>query len=241
MDDKTNPTIQDVIKTYNLLVKGIDAEARVADLSRAYGGMVRSGKGELVEDITQKIVRIAWRNLGGDQERISFEKGTIKVPIKRDYIDKLEDEEVRQYILDNINKYTYQLKTDVRVCIDKKFVIGIECKAYTENAMMKRIMVDFMFLKGAHPNVQAVLLQLESQLGGDYSNIFQEVTMGSRPTHTIMSYFDVNLLIITLIEGDRKVDQPIHKKETFKGLKEQSIIKAVQTFEDLLRQHIKQH
>jgi hypothetical protein len=41
---------------------------------------------------------------------------------------------------------------------------------------------------------------------------------GSRPTHTLMSYFSsVQLEIVTFLEGERKVDRPINKY--FKELK----------------------
>jgi hypothetical protein len=48
-------------------------------------------------------------------------------------------------------------------------------------------------------------------------------------------HFDVDLNIITLLEGERKVDQPIHKKDFYKGLDESSVKKAANVFEDLLK------
>lgn len=81
-----------------------------------------------------------------------------------------------------MDKCHYGQKTDVHLYIDGKFVMAIECKAYTENAMMKRILVDFTLLKEVYPNLDCVLLQLESQLGGDYGH-FDKKPLGSFRTH----------------------------------------------------------
>ena len=115
----------------------------------------------------------------------------------------------------------------------------IECKAYTENAMLKRILVDFTLLKTVYPKMQCALLQLESQLTGDYSKINKKVILGSHSTHTLMSYFDVNLNIMTLLEGERKVDEPIHKAEFFKPLEKKIFVKTVEKIEDLLKPFVK--
>ena len=129
--------------------------------------------------------------------------------------------------------YYYNLKVDIHVYIDDIFKLAVECKAFTENAMLKRILVDFTLLKQLFPNLNFVLFQLESQLGGDYSEL-KKVKFGSRSTHTLLSYFDIDLHIITLLEGERKIDQPIHKKEHYKELKQESLIKALQVLKNLL-------
>ncbi len=69
--------------------------------------------------------------------------------------------------------------------------------------MLKRILVDCALLKHIYPEVSFVLLQLESQLGGDYS-LSVSGKYGSPPTHTLLSYFDIDLNIITLLRGERK-------------------------------------
>jgi hypothetical protein len=145
---------------------------------------------------------------------------------------------VADYIKAHIEQYFYGHKTDVHVNIDEQFVLGVECKAYTENAMFKRILVDFTLLKQAVPKLKCVLLQLESQLTGDYSKPLNPVIYGSASSHTLMSYFDVDLNIITLLEGERKVDEPIHKREHFKEMTEPALKKAVQTLKDLLAEFV---
>ncbi|WP_257615446.1 hypothetical protein [Helicobacter pylori] len=51
-------SIKDIIQVYNSVVKDIDKDAQGQD-SRAYGGVIRSAKGKLLEDISEEIVKIA--------------------------------------------------------------------------------------------------------------------------------------------------------------------------------------
>lgn len=226
-------TIKEVQKAYDLLIRGIEDKAR-EDEERAYGGIIRAGKGLLVESIGKNLIEIAWQELGGKASRMNFFRETIKIPLKVDYLSRVRPKEVADYIKANIDSYFYGLKTDIHVNIDGRFVLGVECKAYTENAMLKRILVDFTLLKHRFPDLKCSLLQLESQLTGDYSNPSKNVIYGSHSTHTLLSYFDVDLQIITLLEGERKVDEPIHQVEFFKDLTEQSLQRAVDQFKIIL-------
>lgn len=230
-----NNEFQAIIDAYEYLVSGIDKRA-ISEKVRAYGGIIRAGKGKLVESTASELIEIAWHRLGCDPNRLTFAHKAFEFPIKQDYIKKIKDEIIQEYILEHIKEYYYKFKPDVQVCIDKKFVIGIECKAYTENAMFKRILVDFTLLKLKFPYLDCVLFQLESQLGGDYSAL-NEVTYGSPSTHTLLSYFDVDLNIITILKGERKVDQPIHKTEFYKPLTKEGLLKAVGTFNTLLQKY----
>jgi hypothetical protein len=218
--------IDELITTYNSVVKVVDKNAN-EDEDRAYGGIVRSVKGKLQEHITEEIINIAWESIGGQNERLLIDSKKQKIPIKKDYIMHIDDNEVKQYILSNISDYFYGLSVDKQVCIDEKLVIGIECKAYTENAMIKRILIDFSLLKTIFPNISCYLFQLESQLGGDYCNL-KKIIFGSKSTHTLMSYFPmVKLNIFTFLKGERKIDEPIHKERYFKPLEKIQIKKAI--------------
>lgn len=225
--------IQSLINAYELLVKGIDNKAHDTE-DRAYGGVVRAGKGLLVESIAKRLVEIAWQELGFNKKRLSTEKQTVKIPLKREYLDRIKSSEVKKYIKDNIKDFYYLLRTDVHVYVDNKFVMAIECKAFTENAMIKRILVDFTLLKQVYPNLDFVLFQLESQLGGDYSTL-KHIKYGSTSTHTLLSYFDIDLNIITLLEGERKVDKPIHKPTFYKPLNPKGLLTALEVIKNLLR------
>ena len=229
--------IQSLIQAYDRLVGGINHKAEVSD-DRAYGGIIRAGKGKLVEKLAENIVTMAWGELGGDMGRFSTENRTHKIPLQPGYVEKIRNEQVRNHLRSQPEKYFYGAKPDIHVSVDGKFVMGIECKAYTENAMFKRILVDFTLLKEVNPRLDCVLFQLESQLGGDYGEVQKEAIFGSPSTHVLMSHFDIDLTIITLLQGERKVERPIHKPEYFKKLEPESIRRAVRLFSESLKKHL---
>jgi len=221
-----NNKIRELAKTYESVVKVVDKKA-FEDEERAYGGVVRSVKGKLQEYLTEEIIKIAWTEVGGNESRLEINSKKQKIKIRREYINKIEEIDIKNHILENITNYYYGLSIDKQVFIDGKFVIGIECKAYTENAMIKRILVDFSLLKTNFPELHCYLFQLESQLGGDYCKL-NKVAFGSTSTHTLMSYFPrVKLNIYTFLKGERKVDHPIHKFEYFKPLEISKIKGAI--------------
>lgn len=229
--------VEDIIAAYDDVVKGVDENA-AKEKGRAYGGIVRARKGKLQESITEEIIKAAWENIGGSEPLLSVNSKKIRIPIKEDYVSRIENEEVRNHILSNMPEYYYLASVDKQVFVDGNFVIGIECKAYTENAMMKRILVDFTLLKTKFPDISCYLFQLESQLSGDYSGNPGGSKLGSKRTHTLMSYFpEVDLQICTLLEGERKVDEPIHKPEFFKPLTEAGVREAIELLSDDLKQY----
>lgn len=221
MRQETQQRLGEIIRTYDEVMRVMehDAAKAVAEDARAYGGFVRAAKGKIQEYITDKLIRIAWNvELGRDPRDLEINSDKIKIPVRKEYVMEIKDQEIRDYILKNIDRYYYGLSVDKHVFIRGVFVLGVECKAYTENAMLKRILVDFYLLKTRSPNILCYLFQLESQLGGDYSSVGIN-PKGSLPTHAIMSYFpEVKLNIVTLLAGERKVDQPINKIEYFKSL-----------------------
>ncbi|MCC7519072.1 MAG: restriction endonuclease [Verrucomicrobiae bacterium] len=235
MPTTTPPSVREISKSYDTLVGNVDHDAKAKE-DRAYGGVVRAAKGMLVESMGQHLVRIAWKELEGVPKRLSFERTAVRVPLRDLYLDRLEktDPSVARYIRDHRKRYVYPLKTDIHVSVDGRFAMGVECKAYAENAMLKRILIDFWLLRHAHPDLTCVLLQLESQLTGDYSDLSKSLHLGSTTTHTLLSYFDYDLHILTLLEGERKVDRPIHKRQFYKPLKEEHLAAAVCVLKKLL-------
>lgn len=230
VDDKE---IQEIINIYDTLVKGIHKKATDNQEGRAYGGIIRAGKGKMLENIAKILVNLAWKDLGMKENRLKILGTRILIPIREDYIEKIEDKEVKEHIKKNLKDYVYPYKPDVLVAIDNKPVLGIECKSYTENAMLKRILVDCTLLKEKYPNMKFILLQLESQLGGNYSEL-KDTPLGSPSTHTLLSYFDIDLNIITLLKGERKVDKPIHRKDYFKPLTQESLKNAIEKIKEVL-------
>ena len=226
------PSINEIIQTYNSVLKVADKDAKESE--RAYGGFLRSLKGKLQEYITGEIIKIAWHNLGGEANRLDVNSKKIRIPIQLSYVRKIKETEVREHILQNIEKYHYGLSVDKHIFVDGKFVMAIECKAFTENAMIKRILVDFHLIKTVCPNISCFLFQLESQLTGDYSALPKTV-YGSVSTHSIMSYFeDVDLHIFTLLEGERNIKRPIHT--FFKPLASTNVKKAIKLLENYLKE-----
>ena len=224
-------SINEIIQTYTAVLKVADKDAKESE--RAYGGFLRSLKGKLQEYITGEIIKIAWHNLGGDEKRLDVNSKKIRIPIRKPYVERIRDKAVRNHILKNIDDYHYGLSVDKHIFIDGKFIMAIECKAFTENAMIKRILVDFHLLKTVCPNISCFLFQLESQLTGDYSALPKTV-YGSVSTHSIMSYFEnVDLHIFTLLEGERSITKPIHT--FFKPLKYDNVEKAVKLLESYMK------
>lgn len=227
--------IQEIITAYNDVIKGIEIEARKQLKGRAYGGIVRAGKGKLVESIGKTLIQIAWEKLDQDMNRLNIFGQQFKIPIRTEYVKNLKNNEIREFIEKNINNFYYPYKPDIAISIDGTIVMVMECKSYTENAMLKRVLVDFTLLKSLYPNIKFILLQLESQLGGDYS-LLKDISFGSPSTHTLLSYFDIDLHIIILLEGERKVDEPIHKPIFFKPLKRESLEKAIKVIYEIFIQ-----
>lgn len=229
MKNQTQKSIQEIMNTYNTVIGVMEETAHEKDASgeRAYGGVVRATKGKLQEFITQKLIETAWIDeLQQDRNRLTINSKKIAIPIKKDYLNTLPVN-IREHISKNIDDYVYKLSVDKHIFIDNQIVAGIECKAYTENAMLKRILVDFMLLKTQFPTLHCFLFQLESMLGGDYSMV-NTITLGSTATHSIMSYFDnVDLRIFTFIKGERNVEKPINKPEYFKPLEAPALENAV--------------
>ena len=198
-------------------------------------GEIRSAKGRLVEDLSERIIRLAWRKANGGASRLSFgDTVEYPMPVQPNYIAK-QPKEVADYINSLQLKHLYKAHVDRHVFIDGMFVMGVECKSYSENAMLKRILVDFWLLKRLHSDLTCCLLQLESQLTGDYSNLRLDPPKGSASTHTLMSYFsEIDLKIFTLLDGERKIQQPIHKRAYFKELRLGHLNRTINGFSQLL-------
>ena len=182
------------------------------------GGALRSLKGTLVETMTEEMILLAWKNLGGNPSRIKISK--TKYPIGDDK--------------GNI----YKLSQDKQVYIDDKFVLSVECKAYAEIAMYKRILVDAFLLKKHFPKLKFCLFQLESMLGGDYS--FAVDHPNGSPSVKVLEYYFPNLdmEIITLLDGERNIKKEIHKRQFYKSLRPERLEHAVKYFERVLKEHL---
>lgn len=224
-------------KYYDDLLKNLEEKANESD--RAYGGYIRAFKGELVEYMAEQLVKVAWRDiLHQSLSRITMNKQKMPVSIsdKYGFLSKIDDPQVKDYLTKHKSEQIYKFGTDVQVFVDGKLVLPIECKAYAENAMIKRILFDAELMKETAGCETYYLLQLESQLGGDYSQL-NEVTYGSPATNALLSHIDVKLEIITLLKGERNIEKPIHKPQYFKPLTIKQLKKAVNIFANGLEKY----
>jgi len=128
--------VKSLINDYNTVLKVLDKNAKDDESDRAYGGIIRSVKGKLQEHITEEIIKIAWGSIGGEPNRLQIDSKKHKIPIKIDYVNKIKDKDIKNYILKNIDNFYYSLSVDKQVSIDDNFILAIECKAYTENAKL---------------------------------------------------------------------------------------------------------
>ncbi len=172
-------------------------------------GAIRSIKGKIVEDITKNLVKIAWSGISSDEGRLRMDRKKIVI--------KTNDE-------------VYKLSQDVHLYIDNVFKISIECKSYTEVAMYKRILVDGELLRRTVPTINAFFtLQLENFLGGDYGTKIE--ANGSASVITLNRLFpQLSITVITLLDGDRKIKQPLHAPEFFKPLEDERLNHAIEQF-----------
>ena len=115
------PDLMNVIRLYNYVVRGVEDTA-LEDDTRAYGGVIRAKKGQLVETIARRMVEIAWEHIGGNQLRLSMDRKTVKVPIDRDYVRNIPDAEIKRYIKSNIDGYFYRIRPDLCVHIDGNLI-----------------------------------------------------------------------------------------------------------------------
>jgi hypothetical protein len=235
MKKETRRRLDDLIETYdrNTKVMEHDAAKSVKEDGRAYGGFVRSAKGKLQEYISNELILIAWNaELAKDSKRLSVNSNKIRIPIKLEYVETIRNRAVKDYILANIQRYYYGLSVDKHVFIDGKMILGIECKAYTENAMIKRILEDFHLLKTKIPHLLCYLFQLESQLGGDYSSEVKN-PKGNVPVTTLMSHFsDVDLNIVTLFPPRKKIDEYYFPRELTVEKLERALMVLVSIFQN---------
>lgn len=203
------------------------------------GGPIRAAKGELVESMVEAIVSLAWHEIDGEVNRLNIEKRKEKIYIDTDYIQSLIDESTQEYIERNRSGYFYPIELDRGIKIDDQLVLGVECKAYTDNTMFRRALKDFELALKLYPGLSFCLFQLENGLGGDYGEPCKLKPLGSKRTHTLMSHAPkVKLEITTLLNGNRDGDRPIHKRGFFKKLPVENMEVCVGKFRILLRDFV---
>ena len=209
------PTLDDIKRRYTnsiLKTQKLYEDRRNKDTA----GGVRTEKGDVVEQITKDLVRIAWSKISNNQNRLTMDRKKVKIGF-------------------GDSSDVYKLSQDVNVYIDNAFKISIECKSYTEVAMYKRILTDALLLKKRVPSIKFFfVVQLENFMGGDYGNKIEPT--GSSSVRVLNHFFpDVRIDVLTLLDGDREINKPIHKPENFKPLKDERLNYAIKKFTEALK------
>lgn len=224
--------IQSIIDYYDTVMEDLYEESNP--------GKIRSKKGNLVEEIARRLVKLSWETyLGQSDNRLKQDKNkkAIKIIDLETYIQRYGESPIVETIKSKKNNIKYNFGTDNHVYIDGTLVLAIECKSYTESAMLKRIIYDRRMLYEFAPEANYVLLQLESALGGDF-DLCSRASFGSNQYHVFMSREQTNIDVITLLEGRRDADNPIHRRENGKKLKKEHMVYAVEILAKLLERHI---
>ena len=219
----------------NSLVSYYEEEIRGLQVEKL-AGQVRTKKGKLVEELARRVVRLAWHELNYPENSLTFQsRYKVELKIQYEYV-KMLAKEIQIDIEENLDKYKYKLNIDVPVFHNNSLFVAIECKAYAENAMLKRVLFDAEIVRRNYPKIKNILFQLESQMGGDYSDTNKPLHLGSGPSRALMSFFPkVTLHVITLLEGERNINKPIHKKEYYKPLTRESVELAVATMKSIIK------
>lgn len=233
-----------IVSHYN---SGIDNIRQKVALARKHNqnatGLACTLEGTLVKDLSELIVGLAWQQLGGAPSILAFNiVKTYKIGIEPGYAQKLANE-TDSASKDDILGFEYEAQVDTFVFIDGSLVMGIGCKPYCDNEMLKEIIAEFLLMISHNPGLICCLLQLESQLGSPYSKPDYEKNpvLGSPSTLTLMSHFpDVDLNIMTLLDGERVVEQPIHEKEHLKEMRLERLLQVIDRFKKLLEPFAKE-
>ena len=209
------PTFEDIKRKYTesiLKTQRLYNDRRNRDTA----GGVRTEKGDIVEQITKDLVRIAWSKISNNQNRLIMDRKKVRIGFGN-------------------SSDIYRLSQDINIYIDGAFKISVECKSYTEVAMYKRILIDALLLKKRVPSIKSFfVVQLENFMGGDYGNRIEPT--GSSSVRVLNHFFpDIKINIITLLDGDRNIDKPIHKPENFKPLKDDRLNYAITKLTEALK------
>ena len=213
----------------------VGIEAMFGLISKSVSGK----KAKLTENLLEAIVHLTWRELGGEASRLSIGRRHVTVPIDADYVRNLMPESTRNHVQQDVGQYIYKLELDKGVRIDDWLVLAVECKAYMDNTMIRRTLKDFELASMADPKLIFCVFQLENGLTGDYGDPNKLEYLGSKLTHTLLSYSpEVRLGIITLLDGNRSSSKPIHNRKFFKQLPIENVAVCVSKFRAILEDFV---
>ena len=212
-----------VYKIRSMYEEGITDCKKIGE-KKDSGGQQRGKKGEFVPQLCELFIRGSWDLLGGDFRRISVVRKHILVPVSTVG-----------------NAGSVKIEIDSLVGVDGKPVTGFECKAYTENAMMKRVLFDYSALVSHAPEFSTVFLfQLQNAMGDGLQYKIGEA-LNSRLYNMARIQMKMRLpeiRVVTLLPESRSSLRALHDADVTADLSDDRISEIIDVFKDTLRKFI---
>ena len=180
--------------------------------SRASGGIKRMAKGDLVEEIYSRIIKFCLNEKKSNLKLINkmgnLPKNVKKVPIlkvSQNYINLKNLKFTKKELATG-----YEDKFDGFILDNQDIKFVLEYKAYSENTMLKRCLVDASIAQTFDKNINYCLCLLQSHL-------YQNERLIGYNAHSLMDFFyqkfKVNVDILVLVKEPRVVNEDILKKK----------------------------
>jgi hypothetical protein len=198
---------------------------------RSIPGAIRRSRGELVEDITNKLIALAFRELGVDEEMVGS-RDCVEVAFEdNDYLDMLDSATRKEVERQRDEKY--KLKIDHLPTINGKVVVAIESKSFTEATMLKTILFNFLTFRKYYETVPVIAVQLENAVGSgddmETSIIFHILSSQvlSKPPK-----------VVTLLDGKRKSSTPIFERAHYKPINFDKLTAGYETIREAIKESL---
>ena len=180
--------------------------------SRASGGIKRMAKGDLVKEIYSIIIKFCLNEKKSNLKLINkmgnLPKNVKKVPIlkvSQNYINLKNLKFTKKELATG-----YEDKFDGFILDNQDIKLVLEYKAYSENTMLKRCLVDASIAQIFDKNINYCLCLLQSHL-------YQNERLIGYNAHSLMDFFyqkfRVNVDILILVKEPRVVNEDIIKKK----------------------------
>ena len=228
LDDESKKMLSKISDNKDLIAKNFanDRDSKIEEIKKLYstnisdcqslknegseGGKIRQNKGDMVEEISSMVCRIAIDDLNKE-----FNKTTI-IRIKKDTVDIFHK---------NDRTVSYQMEIDRLVQIDGKTVGHIESKAYADLSMYKRALFDAYLATEHYPEIECFLFELEKGVADSSDSL--KVLNSKFPEVVLHKHSLLNQL--------RSSSREIHDVCNYKELSSQEIEDAILFFKSKLR------
>ena len=180
--------------------------------SRASGGIKRMAKGDLVEEIYSRIIKFCLNEKKSNLKLIN-KMGNLPKNVKKVPILKVSQNYINLKNLNFSKKELakgYEDKFDGFILDNQDIKFVLEYKAFSENTMLKRCLVDASIAQIFDKNINYCLCLLQSHL-------YQNERLIGYNAHSLMDFFyqkfKVNVDILVLVKEPRVVNEDILKKK----------------------------